>query len=158
MDLFHVKELRDSDISSLASLLLEQMSGDEGNFRFRLEQRLQGILKMKESHRRPTILAAFTGDEFIVGCLLVHWLYELWADHPEALISSLYVGQAWRNQGVGTCLLQAGVSIATRFSCSRLWLESNRLNPAYLKQFYAKRGWKERDDLSVFEFELGNDI
>jgi GNAT superfamily N-acetyltransferase len=154
-----VREFEKSDLNSFISLLLTQTAEkpdrhDKNGLRLGLQQRLQNLLKIKETHHRPVILVAVTSEKLIVGYLIIQWLYELWADSPEALISSLYVSKEWRNYGVGTRLLQGATTAARELSCARIWLENNRSNSIYLKQFYTKRGWKERKDLAVFEFEL----
>jgi len=157
--MFQVRKIEKSDFNSFISLLLIQKAeksdqNDKNGWEPALRQRLQNLLEVQETYRRPAILVAVTPEKSIVGYLIIHWLYELGADSPEALISSLYVREEWRKHGLGTHLLHSATTIAKELSCARIWLENNRSNLTYKEQFYAKRGWKERKDLAVFEFEL----
>ncbi len=150
---FQVQEIQKADFSRFVSFILEQRKEhDEAVLRRKVHQTLQKLWQLKKIYRRPIIFIAKLADGTIIGYLILHWLWEFWSNSPEALVSSLYVIPARRNQGVATSLLEKATIKIKQFSCARLWLENNRKNPIYDKQFYAKRHWKERKDLAVFEF------
>ncbi len=144
--MFFVREAEERDCKKLTELLIEQFEQEQKN-RKQIEARVLKCINSKEL----TIFIAI-GQDQIKGYLTIHWMQELWSDTPEALVSSLYVISQARNRGIGRALLEAAVQKARNQDCSRLWLENNRNNPIYIKQFYKKRGWKERLDLAIFEF------
>jgi GNAT superfamily N-acetyltransferase len=144
-----LKEIEKEDCEKFIELLIEQLKKEENNSKIKNQLRAR-ILKCISS-KELTILVAIEQDQ-VKGYLIIHWLRELWAETPEALISSFYVVSHARNTGIGTALLETAVQWAKNHQCSRLWLENNRHNPIYSKQFYKKRGWNERSDLAIFEF------
>ncbi|MGZ6298521.1 MAG: GNAT family N-acetyltransferase [Parachlamydiaceae bacterium] len=144
-----LKKIEEGDCEKFIELLIEQLK-KEGNtikIKNQLRARILKCITSKES----TILVAIEQDQ-VKGYLIIHWLHELREDAPEALISGFYVASHARNTGIGTALLETAVQWAKNHHCSRLWLENNRHNPIYSKQFYKKRGWNERLDLAIFEF------
>ncbi|WP_213151163.1 GNAT family N-acetyltransferase [Neochlamydia sp. AcF95] len=90
----------------------------------------------------------------IIGYILIQGLKELWTDFPEAFVSSFYVRRIARQKGVGTQLLEAVVEEVKKRNCMRLFLENSKDNPIYEKKIYPKRGWKERANISIFEFPI----
>lgn len=146
--MFLIREIDQSDYIAFQILLIEQFATDNEQ---EIEQKLEDRIRKCIENKNVTVLVALDED-CIKGYVIIHWLQELWADAPEALLSSLYVGLSSRNRGIGASLLKAAINKAQELSCSRLWLENNRANPIYDKQFYKKRGWKERSDMAIFEF------
>jgi len=149
---FFLREIEERDSEKFIKLLIEQFE-QEGNNREILQRQLEARILKCINSKELTILIAL-GQDHIKGYLIIHWIQELWADNPEALISSLYIALHSRNIGIGKALLEEAIQKARNNNCSRLWLENNRNNPIYSKQFYKKRGWNERLDLAIFEFPI----
>ncbi|MBS4169174.1 GNAT family N-acetyltransferase [Parachlamydia sp. AcF125] len=151
-----IKELQQSESKALISLLNEHFKengGKEENEK-KLKKRALSCLQAMENTKELTLLVAIEPNATAVGYILIHWLKALWTDYPEAFITSFFVRYNWRLKGVGSCLLEAAIQEAKKRACVRLFLENNRDNPIYQKNYYAKRGWKERIDISIFEFPL----
>ncbi|HEU4616533.1 MAG TPA: GNAT family N-acetyltransferase [Gammaproteobacteria bacterium] len=90
----------------------------------------------------------------IVGYASVHWLPTLFLPDPEGYVSELFVAEAHRGRGVGRALLDTIVSEARARACSRLMLITNRSRESYVRRFYSKAGWIERDGMANFVLEL----
>jgi GNAT superfamily N-acetyltransferase len=63
------------------------------------------------------------------------------------------VAETARGLGVGTALLDSVVSEARQRSCVRLMLNAVRRRESYMRGFYTKRGWTEREDMANMVFE-----
>lgn len=159
-DMTVIRRLRRTDKHAFVSLLLTQFckmealnKEDYAFLRKKMAKRflrcIQGILK-----KNLTIYIALDSEKTMIGYVVIQWLRELWADTPEGFISSLYVHQDWRRQGIGKQLLHAAIQIAKKRSSARLWLENNRSNPIYEAEFYKKESWKENELIAVFEYSL----
>jgi ribosomal protein S18 acetylase RimI-like enzyme len=146
--MFVIREFKEPDSQGLILLLREQFKETPPS---RLEKRASSCLKAMEA-KASTLLLAFSSNNLIVGYILIQWMHELWADSPEAFISSLFVHEEWRLKGVGNNLLEAAIQEAQKRDCARIFLENNRNNSIYHKNFYAKRGWEEKEGISVFEY------
>jgi GNAT superfamily N-acetyltransferase len=146
--IFVIREFKETDNQGLIFLLEEQFKETPSN---RLEKRVISCLNAMGA-KTSTLLVAHSSNNGIIGYILIQWIHELWADFPEAFISSLFVQEEWRLKGLGNSLLEAAIQEAQKRSCARIFLENNRNNPMYHKNFYAKRGWKEKEDISVFEY------
>ena len=144
---FVIREFKEPDSQGLIFLLKEQFKATRSS---RLEKRVISCLNAMEG-KASTLLIAHSPNG-IIGYILIQWIHELWADSPEAFISSLFVQEEWRLKGVGNSLLEAAIQEAQKRSCARIFLENNCNNLMYHKNFYAKRGWKEKEDISVFEY------
>ena len=147
--MFVVKKFQKLDSQGLILLLKEQFKETRASH---LEKRVIACIKAVEEAKASTLLIAVSSDGFIIGYILIQWLHELCADSPEAFISSLFVHEEWRLKGVGSSLLKAAAQEAQKRNCARLFLENNRNNPIYHENFYSKRGWKEKENISVFEY------
>ncbi len=94
-------------------------------------------------------------DGAVLGYTNVHWLPYLFLAGPEGYVSELFVATAARGQGVGTKLLDAAKAEGQNRGCSRLSLLNMRDRESYLRGFYAKDGWREREDAANFVFDMG---
>ncbi len=146
--MFVIREFKEPDSQGLIFLLREQFKETPAS---RLEKRVISCLNALEA-KASTLLIAHSSNHAIIGYILIQWIHELWADSSEAFISSLFVQEEWRLKGVGNNLLEAAIQEAQKRSCARIFLENNCNSLMYRKNFYAKRGWKEKEDISVFEY------
>jgi GNAT superfamily N-acetyltransferase len=90
-----------------------------------------------------------------VGYVSVHWLPYLFLQGPEGYISELFLRRSARGQGAGTALLEAIEAEARERGCVRLALVNGKERESYRRGFYAKRGWREREDVANFVYLLG---
>jgi GNAT superfamily N-acetyltransferase len=89
-----------------------------------------------------------------IGYAAVHWLPYLILPGPEGYVSELFVAESARDRGVGTALLDTVASEARRRGCARLMLAAVRTRESYLRGFYVKHGWIERDSVANMVFDL----
>lgn len=147
--MFLIREFQESDKEGLMSLLNEQLQVVKEPLEDNRIAKRINLLKVPE---QSTLLIAIDSNAGVIGYILIQWLFELWTDFPEAFISSFYVKHDFRKLGIGTRLLKSAIQETTKRRCQRVFLENNRNNAIYHSQFYSKRGWKEREDIAIFEF------
>lgn len=147
--MFLIKEFQETDKKGLIILVKEQLNIKKSSENSNIEKRVENLLRISQ---QSSLLVAIDSNAGVIGYVLIQWLCELWTDFPEAFISNFYVKQDFRQLGAGTSLLKVAIQEATKRQCQRVFLENNRNNPVYQSQFYLKRGWKEREDIAIFEF------
>jgi len=101
-----------------------------------------------------TVLVAEDSSGNVRGYTSVHWLPYFFLQGPEGYVSELFVHEDARGSGIGTLLLEAVKYEARRRSCSRLMLVNGRNRPSYQREFYKKNGWREREHMANFVFDL----
>lgn len=153
-----IKELQQSDIKAFIHLLQEQMKNElwETASEKNLEKRICLCLQATEAKQISPLLAI--DDTTVIGYITLQWIRGLWSDFPEAFISDFYVGHIYRKKGVGTLLLEVAVREAKKRSCVRIFLENNQKNPVYKRGFYSKRGWREKENIVIFEFPIQQSV
>jgi GNAT superfamily N-acetyltransferase len=100
------------------------------------------------------LLVAQQAGAGLVGYVSLHRNPSLFLTSPEVYLAELFVHPEARKHGVGTALLEEAEHWAQREGCSRMLLINNRLRQSYLDEFYAKRGWREREDMANFVLPL----
>lgn len=90
----------------------------------------------------------------IVGYSSVHYLPYFFLRGPEGYISELFISEKARGKGVGTALLEKVIAEARKRGCARLSLINSRTRESYMRQFYEKRGWRERKEVAAFVLPL----
>jgi GNAT superfamily N-acetyltransferase len=105
---------------------------------------------------RSMILVAEKPDGQIAGYCAVHWVPFLFQPGGEAYLTELFVRPPDTGKRVGTTLLDYVIAEARRRGCARISLLNGRDSEAYRRNFYAQRGWIERDRMSNFVFPLSN--
>ncbi len=101
-----------------------------------------------------SVLVAEDERGLIHGYVSVHWLPYFFLKGPEGYVSELFVNEAARDSGIGTCLLESVKDEARRRGCSRLMLVNGRNRPSYQREFYKKNGWREREHMANFVFDF----
>jgi len=102
------------------------------------------------------ILVAENPDGQIAGYCAVHWVPFLFLSGGEAYVTELFVRPPDTGKRIGTSLLDHVIAEARRRGCARVSLLNGRDSEAYRRNFYAQRGWIERDRLANFVFPLSN--
>ncbi len=102
------------------------------------QQRLQ--LHLQQRPVPHTLVALWQGH--LAGCVsLVN--YHLRQEQSAASLSpiwlsNLFVREAWRRQGIGTALVEAGTAYVRNLGRDDIWLSA-----AEYTDFYRKRGWQQ---------------
>eukprot|EP01022_Parablepharisma_sp_SALTPOND_P024116 TRINITY_DN53059_c0_g3_i1.p2 TRINITY_DN53059_c0_g3~~TRINITY_DN53059_c0_g3_i1.p2 ORF type:complete len:216 (+),score=34.74 TRINITY_DN53059_c0_g3_i1:73-720(+) len=99
------------------------------------------------------LVAQETGG-VLLGYVSLHRNPSLFLTSPEIYLAELFVHPEARGRGVGSSLLEEAEHWAQHEGCSRMMLINNRLRHSYLDGFYAKRGWREREDMANFVLPL----
>jgi predicted N-acetyltransferase YhbS len=102
------------------------------------------------------ILVAENAGGEIAGYCAVHWVPFLFQPGGEAYLTELFVRPPDTGKRIGTSLLDSVIAEARRRGCARISLLNGRDSEAYRRNFYAQRGWIERDRMSNFVFPLSN--
>ena len=90
----------------------------------------------------------------VYGYVSVHWLPYLISKGPEGYVSELFIHPSSRGQGIGSALLETAITEARQRGCSRMRLLNMRDRESYLRGFYKKHGWEEREDAATFQLAL----
>lgn len=100
------------------------------------------------------LLVAQEENGGLLGYASLHRNPSLFLTSPETYLAELFVHPEARRRGVGTSLLEEAEHWSQREGCVRMMLINNRLRQSYLEKFYAKRGWREREDMANFVLPL----
>lgn len=151
-----IRKLKITDKAAFLSLLCNQFEAQRkdkaiSSFQKEMKRRVSRCFIEMFIKKRVCVFVARNRSEVIQGYVVLHWLYEFWAETPEGLVSNLYVRPSFRKQGIGSRLIAAVVEEATKRHVCRLWLENHHKNPIYKTGFYKKQGWIERQDIATFE-------
>lgn len=119
-----------------------------------LQVRLRQTFNECTADSSHQVLVAEDSQGTILGYTSVHWLPYLILDGPEGYVSELFIHAQARGSGVGTMLLDRVKEEARQRGCSRLMLLNSRERPSYQRDFYKKNGWREREAMANFVFDL----
>jgi GNAT superfamily N-acetyltransferase len=92
----------------------------------------------------------------VVGYVAFHVLPFPMIEGLEAYVSDLIVAGGTRGAGVGSQLLKAVEAEARRLGCVRLMLNNHKTDVSYVRRFYRKHDFKERDDFGNFVKSLAD--
>jgi len=113
----------------------------------------RNLLQAAASDTSTTYVAETLEGE-IAGYCAVHWVPFLFFPGGEAYVTEVFVRPVDRGQGIGTGLLDTVVAEARARGCARLTLLNGRNGESYRRNFYAQRGWVEREGMANFIFPL----
>jgi len=144
-----IRLARPGDATAIAAILREVGWFDHVNREApaRSEARARRGLEVCEGDENQTVLAATVGGE-VVGYAAVHWFPNLLIG-PEGYLSELFILEAHRSAGIGSRLLAAIEDEARERGCTRLMLFNRRVRESYVRGFYQRNGWEERDDVAL---------
>ena len=118
------------------------------------KERIAMHIKMCNADKSHTIYVAENEIGQIVGYVSVHWLPYLFLNGPEGYLSELFIREEYRDEGIGTRLLETVKTEARKRGCSRLLLLNSRTRESYERSFYKKQGWTEREEAANFVYNL----
>ena len=116
--------------------------------------RIRAQVEMWLANDSHTVYVAENASGQVVGYASTHWLPSLFLPGSQGYVSELFVANAYRGKRIGARLLEAVASEGSRRNCWRLMLTTNRNRESYRREFYAKRGWIERDTIANFVLKL----
>jgi GNAT superfamily N-acetyltransferase len=119
-------------------------------------ERVRRNLEAGAASNASTAFVAENTDGEITGYCAVHWVPFLFLPGGEAYVTELFVRPGDAGKGIGSRLLDTVVAEARRRGCSRLTLLNGRDSETYRRNFYAQRGWIERERMANFIFPLAN--
>ncbi len=136
-----IRPAKKNDIPLVLDLLYElgrpkpEKDSDMDSFR--------NLVKKQISDSDKTILIAERNDVNVVGMVSVIFLPRLNQLQPEMYIPELIVTEKYRNQGIGTSLINSCISLAKQKECQKIRLESgNQRNETH--QFYKNLGFESK--------------
>jgi GNAT superfamily N-acetyltransferase len=153
---FAVRDARESDAAQLAALLrsigwfsaLADLTDEQ------LVETVRTHLQALASAPDSTTLVAEDDTGTVVAYANVHWLTALFMPAPEGYLSELFVRPEARGRGIGRSLLDHVEAIAHARGVHRLTLVNRRDRESYLRGFYTKNGWREREEMANFVLAL----
>jgi GNAT superfamily N-acetyltransferase len=89
-------------------------------------------------------------DLSVVGYVAVHWIAFPMLAGTEAYVSDLVVARDRRGSSVGGRLLAVVEERARARGCVRLMLNNRIAAESFRRGFYAKRGYRRRDEFASF--------
>ena len=119
-----------------------------------IQTQIQRALESNLANNSHLVLVAETGLGRLLGYVAVHWLPYLFLDGDEGYVSDIFVHKAARGTGIGMKLLETVKEEARKRGCVRLMLLNGRTRESYQREFYKKNGWRERETMANFIFDL----
>ncbi len=153
---FHIRNAKLGDAPALAEILrsvewfTQLIEKPLEDLQCQITRSLESVMR-DDSH---WMLVAESGAGRLLGYISVHWLPYLFLEGEEGYISDLFVHKAARGSGVGSSLLHAVTEEARMRGCTRLMLLNGRMRESYQREFYKKRGWRERETMANFILEI----
>jgi ribosomal protein S18 acetylase RimI-like enzyme len=143
-----IRKGKSSDIDALISVIRNigwhrTESPDET-----LKNHFHQVVKSYDNEDHDLFVAVKSNK--VVGYLVVHWFHYLIFEGNEGHISELFIDPAWSNQGIGSALLDIAKSEGLKRKSYRLSLVNNKSRESYLRKFYQKNGFRERDHMASF--------
>ena len=136
-----IRPAKKNDIPLVLDLLYElgrqkpEKDSDMDSFR--------NLVKKQISDSDKTILVAERNDVNVVGMVSVIFLSRLNQIQPEMYIPELIVTEKYQNQGIGTSLINACISLAKQKECQKIRLESG-IQRKETHQFYKNLGFESK--------------
>ncbi len=156
MDGVTIRPAREDDATAIAAVLralgwFEHLAAEPSEA---TTARVAEHLRLCNADDSHSLYVAEDAEREVIGYASVHWLPYLFLRAPEGYLSELFVEEACRGKGLGKALLEAVITEARKRGCSRLMLINGRGRESYLRGFYDKQGWVERQGVANFIYEL----
>jgi GNAT superfamily N-acetyltransferase len=151
-----IRLMLEADAEDIARILREtgwfDHMAEEAAHETALRTRAQVAMYLADDSH--TVYVAENASGQVVGYASTHWLPSMFLPGSQGYVSELFVENAYRGKRIGARLLEAVASEGSRRNCWRLMLTTNRNRESYQREFYAKRGWIERDTIANFVLKL----
>jgi GNAT superfamily N-acetyltransferase len=153
---YKIRPARPQDVPAIAVILrsVTWMTRVQETAPEELHQQMLANMELCLADDSHTVLVAEDSSGNVRGFASVHWLPYFILKGPEGYVSELFVHETARGEGIGTLLLEAVKVEARRRGCTRLMLVNGRNRPSYQREFYKKNGWRERDHMANFVFDI----
>jgi ribosomal protein S18 acetylase RimI-like enzyme len=89
-------------------------------------------------------------DGVVTGYATVHWVPFPMVQGREAYVSDLLIQREWRDHGLGRLLLAEVEERARTRGCKRLMLNNRRAAESFIRGFFSKAGFREREEFANF--------
>jgi GNAT superfamily N-acetyltransferase len=142
-----IRPFATTDSEAIVKLIAEYRAEDHGRSVDRSV--VDATLHVFANSAQGRILVAEIAGE-VVGYVAVHWVPFPMIEGWEAYISDLIVSQSLRGGGIGRRLLETVEAEARERGCARLMLNNSRTAPSFLRRFYPKHGFRERQGFANF--------
>jgi ribosomal protein S18 acetylase RimI-like enzyme len=137
--------IREFDISQDYEQVRNLWEGAGAGIQLRRSDNRDEILKKLQ--RDPDLFLVATSDEKIVGSVIGGF------DGRRGLIYHLAVDQGYREQGIGSQLMDEAENRLRLKGCIKSYLLVTRENESAMR-FYEKRGWQHMDSVLVYGKDL----
>ncbi|MGE4505124.1 MAG: GNAT family N-acetyltransferase [Desulfovibrionaceae bacterium] len=146
-----IREMRAGDGEDVARIQLEMswMVWLQGRDAASLGAELEGRISAMAERATDTALVAEI-DGLAVGYAVAHWQRPLALPAPEGYLGELFVLEEFRGRGAGSALLERVVELARERGCFRVRLINGKESEAYLRGFYLRCGFAEREHIRDF--------
>jgi GNAT superfamily N-acetyltransferase len=142
-----IRTFATTDSEAILDLIAEYRAEDHGILVDRSV--IAATLRDFASSAQDRIFVAEIADE-VVGYLAIHWVPFPMIQGWEAYISDLIVRQSLRGAGIGRRLLERAESEARKRGCARLMLNNSKTTQSFVRGFYPKHGFREREGFANF--------
>jgi GNAT superfamily N-acetyltransferase len=141
-----IREATLADLEQLAGILRE--FHEEGGRELDLQRTLAVVTGCIGNPGRDLLVAEFGGEP--IGYAAVHYIPFPMVQGHEAYLSDFLIRREWRGRGVGRDLLEATERRARAHGCVRIMLNNRRTAESFVRGFYNKAGYRERDNFANF--------
>jgi GNAT superfamily N-acetyltransferase len=93
-------------------------------------------------------------DNNVVGYMVIHYCPFPLLGANEVYVTDLVVNPEFRNKGIGQAFMEKAKEVGRAMKCKRLMLNNNKTSEAYLRSFYRKCSFEERNGFANFVFNL----
>jgi ribosomal protein S18 acetylase RimI-like enzyme len=142
-----IRPFAKTDSGAIVNLIAEYRAEDPGRSvdRSVIAATLRDFASSAQNH---IFVAEIAGE--VAGYVAVHWVPFPMIQGWEAYISDLIVSQSVRGSGIGRRLLETAESEARKRGCARLMLNNSKTTQSFVRGFYPKHGFRERDGFANF--------
>lgn len=144
----------EADASGIVELVLAHALDDRGAV-IDAEAVERAVRLCTGSTERELIVAEREGR--IAGYVAVHWIPFPMLAGTEAYISDLIIDSALRGAGIGSRLIAEVERRARERGCARLMLNNRMAADSFTRGFYAKLGFRHRDDFANMVKRVGTE-
>jgi GNAT superfamily N-acetyltransferase len=131
-----------ADIAAIVALVC-QWKADEGHMTID-EAEIQRVVRAcVETTGCDVFIGEVEGG--LVGYLVLHWIPFPMLEGIEGYISDLIVERTARGRGVGSQLIGTAEERARERRCKRLMLNNRITAQSFIRAFYPKHGFRQRD-------------